>query len=58
MNPSRLPSPAPLCLRSAKSLSKYSDMVDTLIRNQLHKLNGASDEARLRLREWELPEVG
>ena len=33
-------------------------MVDTLIRDQVHKLNGASDDARLRLREWELPEVG
>ena len=32
-------------------------MVDTLIRDQVHKLNGASDDARLRLREWELPEV-
>lgn len=42
---------------SAKALSKYSDMVDTLIRQQLHKLNGASDDARLRLREWELPEA-
>ncbi|KAI7841696.1 hypothetical protein COHA_004563 [Chlorella ohadii] len=42
---------------SAKALSKYSDMVDTLIRDQVHKLNGASDDARLRLREWELPEA-
>lgn len=24
---------------------------------QMHKLNGASDDARIRLREWELPEV-
>jgi hypothetical protein len=23
----------------------------------MHKLNGASDDARIRLREWELPEV-
>ncbi|KAL4858651.1 Vacuolar-sorting protein [Chlorella vulgaris] len=42
---------------SAKALSKYSDMVDTLIRTQMHKLNGASDDARIRLREWELPEA-
>lgn len=52
-----LPSRHPIS-SSAKALSKYSDMVDTLIRQQLHKLNGASDDARLRLREWELPEVG
>ncbi|KAL4420092.1 hypothetical protein ABPG77_000573 [Micractinium sp. CCAP 211/92] len=42
---------------SAKALSKYSDMVDSLIRAQMHKLNGASDDARLKLREWELPEA-
>ncbi|EFN58134.1 hypothetical protein CHLNCDRAFT_141882 [Chlorella variabilis] len=42
---------------SAKALSKYSDMVDSLIRSQMHKLNGASDDARIRLREWELPEA-
>jgi len=48
---------APCPSRSAKALSKYSDMVDSLIRAQMHKLNGASDDARIRLREWELPEV-
>ncbi|GAB4820758.1 hypothetical protein N2152v2_007804 [Parachlorella kessleri] len=41
---------------SARSLSKYTDMVDSLIRTQLDKLAAASDDARLRLREWELPE--
>eukprot|EP00887_Chlorella_sp_A99_P006063 scaffold22.g6063.t1 len=42
---------------SAKALSRYTDMVDGLIRRQLDALAGASDEARLRLREWELPEA-
>lgn len=45
---------AALC--SAKALSKYTDMVDGLIRQQLDKLNAASDDARLRLREWDLPD--
>lgn len=38
-------------------MSKYSDMVDTLIRQQTAKLDAASDDARIKLREWELPEV-
>lgn len=42
---------------SARSLSKYTDMVDALIRQQMEKLAAASDDARLRLREWELPEA-
>jgi programmed cell death 6-interacting protein len=41
---------------SAKALSKYSALVDALARRQLDALEAASDEARLRLREWELPE--
>ena len=49
--------PLPTTLHSAKALSKYTDMVDTLIRQQMDKLDSASDEARLRLREWELPEA-
>ena len=31
-------------------------MVDSLIREQMDALAAASDEARLKLREWELPE--
>jgi programmed cell death 6-interacting protein len=31
-------------------------MVDGLIRQQMDALEAASDEARLKLREWELPE--
>lgn len=41
---------------SAKALSKYTEMVDSLIRQQMDALAAASDEARLKLREWELPE--
>ena len=44
-------------LRSAKALSKYSDMVDSLARAQRDLLEGASDDARVKLREWELPEA-
>ena len=44
------------CLCSAKALSKYTEMVDSLIREQMDALAAASDEARLKLREWELPE--
>jgi len=44
-------------VRSAKALSKYSDMVDSLARAQRDLLEGASDEARIKLREWELPEA-
>jgi programmed cell death 6-interacting protein len=42
---------------SAKSLSKYTALADQLVREQNDKLANASDEARLRLREWELPEA-
>ena len=31
-------------------------MVDSLIRQQMDALEGASDDARVKLREWELPE--
>ncbi len=32
-------------------------MVDSLARTQRDLLEGASDEARVKLREWELPEA-
>lgn len=41
---------------SAKALSKYTEMVDSLIRAQMDALEAASDDARIKLREWELPE--
>ena len=46
-----------LLVCSAKALSKYTEMVDNLIRQQKDKLEAASDEARLRLREWAMPEA-
>ncbi len=49
------PSLASAC--SAKALSKYTDLVDSLARQQRELLEGASDEARVKLREWELPEA-
>eukprot|EP00208_Stichococcus_sp_RCC1054_P002835 CAMPEP_0206140322 /NCGR_PEP_ID=MMETSP1473-20131121/9097_1 /ASSEMBLY_ACC=CAM_ASM_001109 /TAXON_ID=1461547 /ORGANISM="Stichococcus sp, Strain RCC1054" /LENGTH=740 /DNA_ID=CAMNT_0053534441 /DNA_START=308 /DNA_END=2527 /DNA_ORIENTATION=- len=42
---------------SAKALSRYSDMVDAMWREQREVLDAASDDARLRLRQWELPEA-
>lgn len=42
---------------SAKALSKYTEMVDQVIRQQKDRLEAASDEARLRLREWDMPEA-
>ncbi|CAK0747325.1 hypothetical protein CVIRNUC_001757 [Coccomyxa viridis] len=41
---------------SAKALSRYTDVVDALIREQNDRLAGASDDARLRLRERDLPD--
>ncbi len=41
---------------STKALSRYSDLVDEIIRKQMAKLDGATDEARLRLKQYELPE--
>ena len=32
-------------------------MVDSLARSQMELLEGASDDARTKLREWELPEA-
>ena len=40
-----------------KALSRYTEMVDDLIRNETDTLALASDEARLALREMELPET-
>lgn len=40
-----------------KALSRYSDLVDRLIRQEIEKLNQATDEARVKLRQYELPEV-
>lgn len=41
----------------AKALSRYTEMVDELTRNETDLLAVASDEARLALREMELPET-
>ena len=41
----------------AKALSRYTEMVDELIRNETDTLAMASDEARVALREMELPET-
>eukprot|EP00898_Chlorokybus_atmophyticus_P004865 jgi/Chlat1/537/Chrsp103S01115 len=43
--------------QSAKALSKYTEMVDEIIRNDSEALQRESDEARLRLREWDLPDM-
>ena len=40
-----------------KALSRYTEMVDELIRNETDTLAMASDEARLALREMEFPET-
>ena len=42
---------------SAKALSKYSEMVDSIIRQQKDRLEAASDEARAKLREWDMPDA-
>ncbi|KAK9909798.1 hypothetical protein WJX75_007558 [Coccomyxa subellipsoidea] len=41
---------------SAKALSRYTDMVDALIREQNDRLAAASDDARVWLRERDLPD--
>jgi len=41
---------------SAKALSQYTSRVDDLVRKAADELCSASDEARVRLREWELPD--
>ena len=47
---------------SAKALSRYSELVDDLTCQKINKLEAAANEvaandARMMLREWELPEV-
>ncbi|EFJ43641.1 programmed cell death protein 6 interacting protein X [Volvox carteri f. nagariensis] len=42
---------------SARALSKYTDQVDELLRQQLDRLAAATDNARIKFREWELPET-
>eukprot|EP00873_Tetraselmis_striata_P008261 jgi/Tetstr1/428525/TSEL_001855.t1 len=42
---------------SAKVLSRYTDMVDSTCRELLDRLDGSSDDARVRLRQWELPDL-
>lgn len=46
-----------MCVYSARALSRYSDMVDAMWREQRERLDMASDDARLRLSQWELPEA-
>ncbi|XP_042499813.1 vacuolar-sorting protein BRO1-like [Macadamia integrifolia] len=41
---------------SAKALSRYTEMVDDIIRTQAEKLQQGSEIARVRLREMDLPE--
>ncbi|KAL3510657.1 hypothetical protein ACH5RR_030058 [Cinchona calisaya] len=41
---------------SAKSLSRYTEMVDDVIRTQAEKLQQASELARVRLKEMDLPD--
>jgi len=41
---------------SAKALSRYTEMVDGIIRTQAEKLQQASELTRVRLREMELPD--
>ncbi|CAD7700541.1 unnamed protein product [Ostreobium quekettii] len=40
---------------SAKGLSRYAELVDEIIHQETGKLESATDEARLKLTEWELP---
>ena len=42
---------------NAKALSHYSELVDDLILQKINKLEAAANDARMMLREWELPEV-
>ncbi|KAJ9513660.1 hypothetical protein QJQ45_015416, partial [Haematococcus lacustris] len=53
----RFPPPACPCVRSAKALSRYTDMVDDVVRGLRDKLATATDNARIKLRELELPET-
>ena len=40
-----------------KDLSKYTEMVDALTRKQAEALEQASEQTRLKMAEWELPEI-
>ena len=40
-----------------KALSRYSDLVDNIIRREVNKLGEATDDARLKLKQYELPEI-
>ncbi|QDZ22773.1 programmed cell death 6-interacting protein [Chloropicon primus] len=42
---------------SAKVVSKYTELVDTLIKKEKGKLNASTDVARSKLKEFELPEI-
>ena len=42
---------------SAKALSRYSKLVHDVIRQKINKLEAAANDARMMLRERELPEV-
>eukprot|EP00899_Mesostigma_viride_P016596 jgi/Mesvir1/24938/Mv16914-RA.2 len=42
---------------SAKALSKYTEMVDDAIRLELEAMQKESDEARLCLKQWDLPDM-
>ncbi|XP_078445696.1 endosomal targeting BRO1-like domain-containing protein [Wolffia australiana] len=41
---------------SAKALSKYTEMVDSIIRNQVEKLQQGSEITRVKLKEMDLPD--
>ena len=41
----------------AKALSRYSELVDDLIRQKINKLEAAANDGRMMLREWELLEL-
>ena len=43
--------------QSTKALSRYSEMVDSLVAEEKRRLDGLADEAELRLQEKELPEL-
>ena len=42
---------------SAKALSRYSELVDDLIRQKINKLEATANAERMMLREWELPKL-
>lgn len=38
-------------------LCRYTDMVDRLVREQMERIEGASEEVHVAMRLWELPEA-